>query len=163
MHVEFVNFSKFVFLMVIGQNSLQICVRQLWWKLESDFMVCLGYSPSLGYYKKKSLSQNNLKKVAGADARRHHGVWTPGWCDYCVFNFVTDIDPFGSLFHCIVPYCRDEDLSEVKTVLTTIVCMVLSNEILALTRTVCISSLRVTRVGSDVIFCHVYFIIIAYD
>ena len=39
--VEFVNFSKFVFVMVFGQNILQICLRQLWWKLESDFMSVL--------------------------------------------------------------------------------------------------------------------------
>ena len=41
MQVEFVNFSKFVFVMVFGQNILQICLRQLWWKLESDFMSVL--------------------------------------------------------------------------------------------------------------------------
>ena len=70
--------------------------------------------------------------MAGADLRGHHGVWTPGWCDYCVFIFGTDIDLFSSLRHCVVPYCGDEDFSEVKTVFTTIVCMVLSNEIRAL-------------------------------
>ena len=31
----------FVFVMVFGQNVLQICRRQLWWKLESDFMFVL--------------------------------------------------------------------------------------------------------------------------
>ena len=36
--LKFVNFSKFVFVMVFGPNTLQICLRQWWWKLESDFM-----------------------------------------------------------------------------------------------------------------------------
>ena len=48
-----------------------------------------GYKPMLvqkmkkrlGYYKKKSLVQHNREKVAGADPRLHHGVWTPGWCE----------------------------------------------------------------------------------
>ena len=39
--MKFVNFSKFVFVMVFGQNTQQICLRQLWWKLESDFMSVL--------------------------------------------------------------------------------------------------------------------------
>ena len=76
-----------------------------------------GYKPMLvhkmkrrfGYWKKKSLPPNNREKVAGAAPRRHHAVWIPGWCDYCVFIFGTDIDLFSSLPQCIVPYCRDKD------------------------------------------------------
>ena len=81
--------------------------------------------------------------------------------DITFFIFGTDIDLFSSLPHFVVPYCGDEDFYEVKTVFSTIVCMVLSNEIRALTRFVCIPSLSVTRVAFDVV--HVCCFIIAYE